>query len=200
MSSKDKDKDNLTAEDFQHALQELGTFIDVTVDDLLQINQMAHKHAELRQTEQTLIRDIMTTDVTCATLDTPLRDAARTLLELRISGLPVLDENKKLVGVVTEADFLGAMGIPSHHPAHSLWQTLETMFRHKTESVMMPETVGDIMHPNVVTISEDKTLHEAIDTMKKHHIKRLIVTDAGNRVVGMLTRSNLIQVLLKNIL
>ena len=195
-----KDKMNLTAEDYQHALQELGTFVDVTVDDLMQINQMAEKHAELRLAEQVLVADVMTTDVACVSADTDLREAARKMLELRISGLPVVDDNNRLVGVITEADFLCAMGIPCHHPAHSLWQTLETMFRYTPETATLPTTVGEIMKTEVITISQDNTLYEAIDTMKKYHIKRLVVTDTDNSVVGMLTRSNLIQVLFKNIL
>ena len=52
----------------------------------------------------------------------------------------------------------------------------------------------------VVTISDDKTLHGVIDVMKKHHIKRVIVTDAQQAVQGIITRSNLVQVLLQQIL
>ena len=195
-----QDKANLTAEDFQQAIQEMGTYIDVTVDDLMQIYQAAHKNAELRLAEQVLVRDVMTAEVSCVTADTPLRDAARQLLELRISGLPVVDANNKLVGVVTEADFLTAMGIPCHHPAHSVWQTLETMFHHTPDTSQIPEKVSDIMHTDVISIGEDNSLHDAIDSMKRHHVKRLVVSNPDNAVVGILTRSNLIQVLLKNIL
>jgi CBS domain-containing protein len=190
----------LRREDFQNALKEFDSYIDVTLEDLMQINQMAHKHAQLRQAEQLLVRDIMTTDVATASPDTSLRDAARILLELRISGLPVIDQNGKLVGIVTEADFLCAMGIPCHHPAHSVWQTLESMFMHPPGTRNKPTSVADIMAPQVITIAGDHTLHDAIDTMKKHHIKRLVVVDAQQQVRGIITRSNLVQVLLQQIL
>lgn len=191
---------NLTSEDFQHAVEELGTYIDVTVDDLMEIYQTAHKHAEIRQAEQVLVKDVMTVNVTSITADTSLRDAASILLEKRISGLPIVDNKNKLVGIVTEADFLTAMGIPSHHPAHNLWQTLESMFRYLPSSVEPPKTVNEIMQTNVISIGEDETLHKAIDTMKHHYVKRLIVTDIENCVIGILTRSNLIKVLLEKIL
>lgn len=196
----DKDKITLTAEDYEQALQDLGTYVDVTVDDLVQINQVAQKHAMLRQAERAVVRDIMTPGVTTVAPGTPLSEAAGKLLELRISGLPVLDSDNKLVGVVTEADFLSAMGIPCHHPAHSLWQTLENMFRYAPDTAAMPETVADIMNMNVVTITAEMAVHDAIDVMKKNHIKRLIVVDAQNQVIGILTRSSLIRLLLKNIL
>ncbi len=190
----------LRREDFQNALKDIDSFIDITLDDLMQINQMAHKHAQMRSAEQLLVRDIMTTDVTTITPETSLRDAARILLELRISGLPVVDANNKLVGIVTEADFLSAMGIPCHHPAHSVWQTLESMFSQPPRTAAVPVNVGDLMAKQIVSISADKTLHDVIKTMKQHHIKRLIVTDSEQHVQGIITRSNLVQVLLRQIL
>ena len=190
----------LRREDFQNALKELDSYIDVTLEDLMQINAMAQKHAQLRQAERLLVHDIMTRDVATVTADTPLRDAARILLELRISGLPVVDAQNKLCGIVTEADFLSAMGIPCHHPAHNLWQTLESMFKHPPHSGSAPAEVADIMASQVITISDDKTLHDVIDVMKKNHIKRVVVTDEQQQVQGIITRSNLVQVLLQQIL
>jgi CBS domain-containing membrane protein len=190
----------LHREDFKNALQELDSYIDITLEDLMQINQMAQKHAQLRQAEQLTVRDIMTTDVATVHADTSLRDAARILLERRISGLPVTDANNKLVGIVTEADFLCAMGIPCHHPAHNLWQTLESMFRHHPAPVNTPSKVADIMAKQIITIHDNNTLHEVIDTMKHHHIKRVVVTNEQQQVLGIITRSNLVQVLLQKIL
>jgi len=112
-------KSELQPQDFKHALQEIDSFIDVSLEDLMQIHHMAEKYAQLRQAEQLKVRDIMTTEVASVRPETPLRDAARMLLEMRISGLPVVDSHDRLAGIVTEADFLCAMGIPCHHPAHN---------------------------------------------------------------------------------
>lgn len=190
----------LRREDFQNALEDLDSYIDVSLEDLMQINHIAQKHAQLRQAEQLMVRDIMTTDVATVTPDASLRDAARILLELRISGLPVIDEQNKLIGIVTEADFLSAMGIPCHHPAHSLWQTLESMFKHQANSASTSGKVADIMTHSVITIRDDQTLHEAIDIMKKHHVKRVVVTNKEQHAQGIITRSNLVEVLLRQIL
>lgn len=190
----------LHIEDFENALKELNTYVDVTLDDLMEISQMAQKYAEFRQTEQLYVRDIMSTDVATVTPDTPLRDAARLLLELRISGLPVVNEDNLLIGIVTEADFLSAMGVPCHHPAHNLWQTLDAMFRHKASPVNMPEKVADIMTQQIITIHDDDNLHDVIDTMKQNHIKRIVVTNEQQQIQGIITRSNLVKVLLEKML
>jgi len=52
------------------------------------------------------VRDLMTTDVVVTHPETPLKDVARLLVEHRISGVPVVDTDRRVVGVVTEADFL----------------------------------------------------------------------------------------------
>lgn len=187
-------------EDFQKALKDLDTYIDVTLEDLMQLDKMARKHARLRETETLMVREIMTDNVITVTPETSLSEAARVLIDKRISGLPVTTEDGKLVGVVTEADFLCAMGIPCHHPTHSVWQTLETMFRHPPRTSGAPSRVGDIMIHEVISVGEDKTLHDVIELMKKHHIKRVIVTDDDHKVSGIIARSNLVQVLLQQML
>ena len=70
------------------------------------------------------------TDLISTASDVSLRDAARILLERRSSGLPVVDENHKLLGIVSEANFLSSRGISRHHPARGLWQTFGPMFKH----------------------------------------------------------------------
>jgi len=193
-------KSELQPQDFKHALQEIDSFIDVSLEDLMQIHHMAEKYAQLRQAEQLKVRDIMTTEVASVRPETPLRDAARMLLEMRISGLPVVDSNDRLAGIVTEADFLCAMGIPCHHPAHNLWQSLESMFRHQAVRSENPDKVADIMVTQIITLQADNTLHDVIEAMKHHHIKRVIITNDRQQLVGIVTRSNLVRVLLQQIL
>ena len=191
---------DLRREDFQKALKEFDTYIDITLEDLMQLDKIAEKHARLRESGNLTVREIMTSDIITVAPDSALSDAARILVEKRISGLPVTDDNGKLVGVVTEADFLCAMGIPCHHPSHSVWQTLENLFRLPPRTADMPSRVADIMVTQVVSIQENQTLQDVIEQMKKHHIKRIIVTDDQERVNGIITRSNLVQVLLQQML
>jgi len=184
----------LHREDFARALQEMGTYMDVSVDDLLQVQTLATKHARMRKAQNRQVASLMTQPVISVEADCSLSEAAHLLVKHRISGLPVVDESNKLLGIITEADFLRALGVPAHHPGHHLWQTLENMF-HPTVQVRETEgTVAELMVRDVVTLSNQASLHEALELMKQHRIKRLVVCDEAQRVVGMLTRSNLVRI------
>lgn len=184
----------LHREDFARALQEMGTYMDVSVDDLLQVQTLAIKHAHMRKAQDRQVASLMTQPVISVSPDCSLSEAAHLLVSQRISGLPVVDESKKLLGIITEADFLRALGVPAHHPGHHLWQTLENMF-HPTVQVRETEgTVDELMVRDVITLSDKASLHQALELMKQHRIKRLVVCDEEQRVVGMLTRSNLVRV------
>lgn len=185
---------NLVREDFVAALRDMNTFIDITVDDLMEINSKAEKQAYLRTTGGILVRDLMSHPVVTVQPDTTLAEAAHRLVTGKISGFPVVDDQHKLVGVVTEADFLRAIGVPGHHPTHNLWQTLETMFAHPAELQDPDDLVSDIMVADVVTIAPDQTLHDVLEVMKKNRIKRVIVCDEERHVIGIVTRSDLVRV------
>lgn len=184
----------LTREDFDHALTDMGTYIDVTVDDLMEISTRAHIHASIREKESLLVGRLMTSDLHTVRPETTLSAAAHAMVTMRISGLPVVDQNNKLTGIITEADLLRAIGVPSHHPTHNLWQTLEAMFTHHAE-IQSPEgNVASLMTTDIVTIRPEHTLHDALDIMKKNRIKRIIVVNDNREPVGMITRSDLVRV------
>lgn len=185
---------DLTREDFVNAMKEMDTFMDVAVDDLLELNRKATKYARHRRTESLRIDNLMTRDVLTVSSDTSLAEAAHLLVTHRISGLPVVDAEQRLLGVITEADFLRAMGVPSHHPTHSLWQTLEAMFAHQPEIQEPTGTVADLMSDNVISVKPEQTLHDVIEVMKHNRIKRVVVCDEERHVLGMITRSDLVRV------
>ena len=97
--------------------------------DLIPLNG-ARNFGWLRQLECLWPSEMMSIDLISPTSDASLRDAARILLQRRTSGLPVVDENHKLLGIVSEANFLSARGISYHHPARGLWQAFGPMFKH----------------------------------------------------------------------
>lgn len=183
----------LKREDFVNALRDMDSYLDITVEDLMAVHNLAEKHARLRANEAVRVSQLMTGDVHCVHPDTPLAEAAHCLVTNRISGLPVVDNEQKLVGMLTEADFLRALGVPSHHPTHSLWQTLEAMFQHPREIREPQGLVGEMMVTDVVSVSPEQSLHDVLEAMKKHRIKRLVVCDESRRVVGMITRSDLVR-------
>lgn len=185
--------DHLQANDFVRALQEMGTYIDVSVDDLMALHIKAEKYARMRKREGRLVEDLMTQPVKTVYPDCTLSEAAHLLVSSKISGLPVVDHDSKLVGIITEADFLRGLGVPSHQPSHSVWQTLENMFHQSVEILEPAGVVADLMMTDVVTITPQHSLQQVLDVMKQHQIKRVIVYDEAEHVVGMLTRSDLVR-------
>ncbi len=184
----------LIREDFEHALREIGSYIDVTVEDLMDITSRAEKHAALRAKEAKKVSTVMTNPVHTVRPDTTLAQASARLLANRVSGLAVVDEANRLVGIITEADFLRAVGVRVHHPSQTLWQTLESLFTH-AETLHEPDgTVADLMITDVVTARPEETLFDVVEKMKKHRIKRIVVTDDAHHPVGMVTRSDLVRV------
>jgi len=124
-------------------------------------------------------------------------DAAHLMVSERISGLPVVDDTGHLVGIITEADFLRALGVPAHQPHHNLWQTLESLFSHLAHhgDLEAPEApVTEHMVKNVVCVTPEQDLHDVIEVMKRNNVKRVVVCDDERRVPGMVTRSDLVRI------
>jgi CBS domain-containing protein len=136
---------------------------------------------------------IMSRNVITVTPQTSIVDAAKTMLERHISGLPVVDHAGRLVGMVSEGDFLRRSEIGTK-TRRGLWFTL--LFgtgQMATDYVQEHGTkVANIMTPEPLTISEETTLEEVVRLMERNHIKRLPVL-RDHAIVGIVTRSNLLQ-------
>jgi CBS domain-containing protein len=139
--------------------------------------------------------EIMTLGVATVRPEAQLKDAARTMLEYGISGLPVVDASGRLVGIVTEGDFLRRTetGTERRHPR---W--LEFLLgpgRLADEYVHSHgRKVQEVMTPNVVTVCEDTPLQDVVDIMERRRIKRIPVVGDG-KIVGIISRANLVQAL-----
>lgn len=184
-------------DDYERALQSMDTFIDVGVDDLMVLADRAHHFAGQRAKESLKVSRIMRRPVHVIHPETTMSEAAHLMLTERISGLPVVDENEELVGVITEADFLRGLGVPAHHPTHSLWQTLEILFshlRHHSELEGPEDPVAKLMVRDVVCASPDHHVDDVVGLMKQHRVKRVLVCSNTRHVVGVVTRSDLVRI------
>lgn len=184
----------LQASDFVMAIKDMGTFVDVSVDDLMQIYQMAEKHARIRNRESVSVEKLMAHPVITIRPDHSLAEAAHLLVTNKISGLPVVDDDNTLLGIITEADFLRTLGVPAHQPGHSVWHTLEHMFSQPVQVSDPDSRVSDLMIKNAITVQPQQSLHQVLDVMKHHQIKRVVVCDEAQHVIGMITRSDLVKV------
>jgi CBS domain-containing protein len=143
------------------------------------------------------VRDVMTHDVITVRPETPLKDVARLLVEYGISGVPVVSPDGRVLGVVSEADFLvkeQGGETARHRPLASLFgDSAATLAR--LEKVAAA-TAGDAMTAPPITIEADRSIHEAADLMTRHAVNRLPVTDHRG-LVGIVTRADLVRAYLR---
>jgi CBS domain-containing protein len=127
----------------------------------------------------------MTTEVATIEKSASLKEAARILIERRISGLPVVDEHGDLVGIVTEGDVLHQETL--RHPA----TTLKSFLQGAEERAL---SVEQAMTKKVKTIGDEADHTEAARLMETSGVKRLPVTNSDGRLVGILSRSDILKV------
>lgn len=182
--------------DYQQALQSMGTLLDVTAEDLMELAKRAEQFAQQRKYSAQSVHNLMTKPVESIYPHMSLKDAAQIMLEKRISGLPVVDTANRLIGIITEADLLRILGLPSVLPHHSIWHTLENIFSHLSHAGLSEapdDPVEKHMTRHVITTAPDEHIQAVIDLMKRHQVKRVVVVDKQQHVLGIVTRSNLIK-------
>jgi CBS domain-containing protein len=138
------------------------------------------------------VRDLMTTEPITTTPGASLKEAARTMVREKVSGLPVL-EGDKLVGMVTEGDFLRQEADRDQPYRLSL---LEALFGDGT-SEPEAETVGEVMSSPVVTITPDATISEAARVMSHRNVKRLPVVEDDGTLLGIISRADVVNAFTK---
>jgi CBS domain-containing protein len=140
-------------------------------------------------------RDLMTPDVVTVAPNTPVMGVARLLAERHISGVPVTDADRKILGVVTEGDLIKQVAGRSDEspgffkslfadPAKMAEQYVKTHGR----------TAADIMTPNPLCVTEDTPAGEIAEMLDKEHVRRVFVTRDG-RLVGVVSRADLLRAL-----
>lgn len=138
------------------------------------------------------VKDVMTTEVITAGSDTPYKEMVERMYSGSVSGLPVLDEDGRLVGIVTEADLLLAgEDEPRHRTLLLRWAANPKRLAALAKSAQ-DVRAADIMTKDVVTVHPDDTVREAASILLKAEVKRLPVVDEGGRVVGVVSRRDLL--------
>ena len=145
------------------------------------------------------VADVMTETVISVTPETTIAEAARLMLQHRISGFPVVDPSGAVVGVITEGDLLrrAETGTERHH-ARWLEFLISPGRLAREYANANARKVGEIMTEDVVSVAPQDTLAEVVRLMEDRHVKRLPVITAG-RLVGIVSRANLVRALVLNL-
>ena len=141
------------------------------------------------------VYELMTRDPLAVKPETPLKEVAHLLVEHGFSGVPVVDDDNVVVGVVSESDFMikerGREYVPSSALSWLLGESKE--IRHERE-IVEARTAGQAMSAPPITIEgRIASIREAAITMAERNINRLPVTEDG-RLVGIITRGDLLKV------
>lgn len=139
------------------------------------------------------VDQIMTRKVTTVKADTPILEAANLMLQQHMSGLPVVGDTGKLVGVVSEGDFIRRSEIGTQKKRGRWLKILVGPALSASEFVQeQGRKVGEIMTQDICTATEDMQLEDVVQLMERENVKRLPVM-RGDALVGIVTRSDLLR-------
>jgi CBS domain-containing protein len=141
------------------------------------------------------VKDVMTRNVIFMEANETILKAAQLMLQKRISGLPVVDKDGELIGIVTEGDFLrrGELGTQRRRPK---WLEFIVGPGRLAEEYVHSSgrRIDEIMTTDPCTVSENESLEKVVELMERRNIKRLPVT-CGGRMVGIVSRADLLRAL-----
>jgi CBS domain-containing protein len=139
-----------------------------------------------------VVRDVMSTPVVSVTRDASYKELAARLFELGVSGFPVVDDDGKVIGVVSEADMLAKEALENGY--HGLRGMVAAIVHRAERRKAGAATAGELMTSPAVTVAADDTVEHAAARMYTRRLKRLPVIDATGQLVGIISRSDLLAV------
>jgi CBS domain-containing protein len=141
------------------------------------------------------VKDIMTTKIQTCSPSNAVEDAAKIMIEEDFSAIPIVDKTNKLLGLVTESDFVGQqVDIP--HSVKNLKELFGSTFDSRNiQSIYASakkKSLEEVMTTNLTTLSKDAELFEVIDLMLRKNLKRLPVAE-NDQLLGIVTRKDLLK-------
>ncbi|BCB95281.1 hypothetical protein JZK55_02030 [Dissulfurispira thermophila] len=180
----------ISDEDIRAALREIKTYVDITEDDLKKIYSIALRHAKERLASKISVSDVMTKNVVTISKNADIHEASRLLSENGISGLPVVDDDNHVIGIITEADLLLMVGMRQGY-------TFKDIIRHLLGEPLSGRKNGnkveDVMTSPAMTTKADADIREVARILDERRIKRLPVVDSENRLIGIISRADIVR-------
>jgi CBS-domain-containing membrane protein len=181
---------DISEQDVVEAMKAVEGYIDITPGDFKEVYQAAYALAVKRLLNTLKAGNIMSKTVVLLEQETALVQAAALLAEKKISGAPVVSSDGKLVGVVSEKDFLREMGFGA---TPSFMQIATHCLNNKSCMIgrLHNRTVGDIMTKPPITGAPEMTIGTISALFAERRINRLPIVDDDGRPVGVVTRTDL---------
>ncbi|HZE92228.1 MAG TPA: HPP family protein [Rhizobacter sp.] len=186
----DSPPDHVVAADLDAVLARYNQVLDINRDDLQALLEQTHARTYERKLAEIRCADIMSRDVVTAEFGTPLQEAWALMRERHVKALPVIDRTRRIVGILTQSDFLRAADLEVHEGFDDKLKKFlrSTGVTHTTK----PEVVGQIMTRKVRVASEGRRLVDLVPLFGgdgHHHIP--IIGEHG-KLVGIITQTDLV--------
>jgi CBS domain-containing protein len=136
----------------------------------------------------TAVKDVMTTRVIWVKKDATFQELAAALREYRVSAFPVVDDDRKVIGVVSEADMLTKEALIDEP------SLVGGILHRRDQAKARGVTAGDLMTTAVVAVRPEDTVEHAAKLMYDRRVKRLPVTDENGHLAGIISRADVLSV------
>ncbi|MBC7332989.1 MAG: CBS domain-containing protein [Actinobacteria bacterium] len=138
-------------------------------------------------------KHIMTKKVITIGKDATVKELSELLIKNKISGVPVVDDNKKVIGMITEADIIKKESSLPYPLSFGFAFIRDLSSLTKTTEEFLKTPVEEVMTRNVKVVNEDTPLSKIVNIMINNNINRVPVVDKNNRLVGIITRADIIR-------
>lgn len=183
---------DISDSDIYEAMKEIPGYLDITPSDLKEIYRHAFRHASERVNRPIKALEIMTRSVHHVSVDTPLKDVAELMARQRISGVPVLDETGRVVGIISEKDFLIRMGAAD--TAHVMGIIAACLAgKGCVATPIRGKTAADIMAAPAITVRAETSAREIMEIFSTRNINRLPVIDRSGKLAGIVSRADILR-------
>jgi CBS domain-containing protein len=168
--------------------------VDITPGDFKELYGLTNKHAIKRLTHLVKARDVMTEKVIFFTGDISLEEVAHSMATHGITGVPVVDNVGKVVGVVSEKDFILHLGSKD---TTTLMGVVDQCLRNKegVATSMHHQKAEDIMTSPAITVREDVPVSEIANILTEKNISRVPVTDQEGKLLGIVAKADIVPLL-----
>jgi CBS domain-containing membrane protein len=185
-TNNNSDELELTDDDILDAMQHIPGYLDITTEDFRLIYHLAHRHALERLFAGVTAGRLMRSAIEPLYPNTTLDIAARTIADTGYKGLPVVDANGYVIGMLTETDFLKRM--KAENFLELLLKMLEDSFEftHRCHET----TISAAMTQPAVTVSQDAGYLEILEAFQRHGGRSMPVVGVDGRLLGLLLRKD----------
>jgi CBS domain-containing membrane protein len=182
---------DLSEADILEAMKKIPGYLDITPGDFKEIYILAYRQAISRLFQEVTAAEIMTRDVVVVSEETPLAEVAAAMGARGISGVPVVDQNGRVTGIISEKDFLTQMGVTGRQNFMNLVASCLTT----KGCVALPikkQLAKDIMTSPAITLTADTTIKKIAALLTYRKVNRVPVVDTDGMVLGIVSRGDLL--------